>query len=174
MDYVVEKVWENNGLKCVVIATSLGHRCGYVGVPQSHPLYGVNYSDHCPALGQWLAKIMSSNEKTDTEISPLLKLRCLYTEDDEVRPDVVFDVHGGLTYSDGLGSYPTPSEDDDPQWWFGFDCNHCGDAPDVSLIHDLRIRQRIAEYADNRGVIRSLAFCENECNNLAKQLAEIV
>ena len=37
----VEKEWTTRaGLKAVVIATDMGHRCGYVGVPAEHPWFG--------------------------------------------------------------------------------------------------------------------------------------
>ena len=39
-----EKEWITKaGLKASVIATPMGHRCGYVGVPTEHPLYGKHY-----------------------------------------------------------------------------------------------------------------------------------
>lgn len=44
MGHKVEKIWEVNGLTCVVLATNMGHRCGYVGVPNTHPLYEKNYN----------------------------------------------------------------------------------------------------------------------------------
>jgi hypothetical protein len=39
-DYKVESEFEHKGLKCVVVAQKAGHRCGYVGVPKGHSLYG--------------------------------------------------------------------------------------------------------------------------------------
>lgn len=41
----VEKEFECLGLKCVVAFMKLGHRCGYVGVPVGHKLYGVDYNE---------------------------------------------------------------------------------------------------------------------------------
>ena len=43
--YVVEQEFEHAGYKCVVTFNVMGHRCGYVGIPKSHPLYGKEYSD---------------------------------------------------------------------------------------------------------------------------------
>ena len=41
-----EKEWTTRaGLKAVVIAHDMGHRCGYVGVPEGHPMYGKHYDD---------------------------------------------------------------------------------------------------------------------------------
>ena len=44
-DYVVESKFEYLGYTCVVIYTTMGHRCGYVGIPKSHSLYGKDYDD---------------------------------------------------------------------------------------------------------------------------------
>ena len=49
--YSVEKSWDYKGLTCTVFATSVGHRCGYVGVPKGHPLFGVDRSDETSVLG---------------------------------------------------------------------------------------------------------------------------
>lgn len=39
-NYCVESEFTYRGLKCVVVMQAWGHRCGYVGIPQKHPLYG--------------------------------------------------------------------------------------------------------------------------------------
>ena len=41
--FKVEKVEEYKGYKYVVIGTSMGHRCGYVGISTDNELYGVDY-----------------------------------------------------------------------------------------------------------------------------------
>jgi hypothetical protein len=42
--YKVEREWEHAGLRCaVVLAREAMHRCGYVRVPPSHPLFGKDY-----------------------------------------------------------------------------------------------------------------------------------
>jgi hypothetical protein len=33
------------GYRCLVVVNAMCVRCGYVGVPKSHPAYGVNYND---------------------------------------------------------------------------------------------------------------------------------
>lgn len=33
------------GFECVVLGMSMGHRCGYICVPKSHPWYGRDYND---------------------------------------------------------------------------------------------------------------------------------
>lgn len=94
----VEKKWERNGLECKVLThTILYHRCGYVEVPENHPMYGKDYGE---APWDWHDA-----------------------------------VNGGLTFSDSV----------DGKWMVGFDCGHCGDAPDISLIDDEGERARFAE-----------------------------
>ena len=42
----IEKEWTTQaGLKAQVIATPMGHRCGYVSVPAEHPMFGKHYDD---------------------------------------------------------------------------------------------------------------------------------
>lgn len=42
---LVEKRFTASGLRCHVIFSDMGHRCGYVTIPELHPLYGVGYDD---------------------------------------------------------------------------------------------------------------------------------
>ena len=46
--YIVESDFEYKGYRCVVIFGDMLYRCGYVGLPEDHPLYGrffTNYLD---------------------------------------------------------------------------------------------------------------------------------
>jgi hypothetical protein len=43
--FKVEKDFIVDGYRCVVIGGSMGHRCGYVGLPKEHSLYGKHYND---------------------------------------------------------------------------------------------------------------------------------
>jgi hypothetical protein len=42
--FIIEKNYELRGKKILVVFQASGHRCGYVGVPKGHPLYGVDYN----------------------------------------------------------------------------------------------------------------------------------
>lgn len=42
--YIVEADFIHNGLRCVVVMTNMGHRCGYVGVTKDHPLFSNSYT----------------------------------------------------------------------------------------------------------------------------------
>ena len=41
----IEHTFKHCGYKCEVLATEMGHRCGYVTVPKTHPAYGEDYDD---------------------------------------------------------------------------------------------------------------------------------
>lgn len=146
--FIVEKEWDHNSLKCVIINIYHGyhsscmpdtHRCGYVGVSRKHPLYGIEYSQKTKTLqsqSEWLKK--QTIGKRD-----ILSMMCW--EGETVSPEIFFDVHGGLTFSGGNGKYPVESD----LYFFGFDCAHAG---------------------DNEEGGRSLEYCISECESLADQL----
>lgn len=162
MSYILEKDWITAaGLRAVVvIALRNGrktHRCGYVGVEPDSPLFGAKYYEQLPSIQQETVDKCSLGKK-----SPILGLTACCSGDTEgaVRrsPDILFDVHGGLTYSDS-GNYPVSSN----LWWFGFDCSHSGDGeiqPNPSYGFLLS------------GEVRSLAYVEAECESLAAQIAD--
>lgn len=174
MNWKVESVFEHEGLKCVVVMTSMGHRCGYVGISTEHPLYGKHYSDK----SEYLFMKDIENEPIGKR-SPISLLSMAFPEmSDNARIDYYFDVHGGITYSSGQGEYPIESN----LWWFGFDCAHCDDGKDLDkafeygLIDQLRYDSllEIDRKFPTYGAVRSLEYCEDECRSLAKQLSKIV
>lgn len=166
MSYQVEKDWTTAaGFRAVVTMGSMGFRCGYVGVPEGHPLHGAEYDAPCSAL----PAPADDEEVGKRGIIPLL---CASADSSRLTsPDVVFDVHGGLTYSAGR-DYPVPS---DGLWWFGYDCGHAGDGRSEEYI-----AQRKAASPDSGDlwdnawdeVVRDLAYCEAECESLARQIVE--
>ena len=142
MSYIVETDFIHVGLRCVVILSSRGHRCGYVGISTDHPLYGVGYRQ----------KIKNIHE---------LNGKC---------PEDCFDVHGGITYSDGEKDYPV---ENNKLWWFGYDCGHAGDAPDPNFMSEERRKYYNPLFYEG-GVIRTLDYCIGECKKLAEQLSEFM
>ncbi len=72
-------------------------------------------------------------------------------------PSVIFNVHGGLTYS-GSGRLMN-----DDFWWFGFDCVHSGDA----RIDDIYDQNKFSGYG---AIVRTREYVEKECESLAQQL----
>jgi hypothetical protein len=155
MSYEIEKDWTTEaGFRAVVIMGDLGHRCGYVGIPAGHLLYGVGYSDKSPHL-----KLDPS--RSTEKMSPIQILCGAGKDMSELNsPEYVFEVHGGLTFAgNGRGKYPVESE----LWWFGYDCGHAGDAPAPG--------SKMAEYRSGwEEVHRTLEYCVEECESLAKQL----
>lgn len=87
-------------------------------------------------------------------------------------PEFVFDVHGSLTFSgDGRGQYPVPSD----LWWFGYDCGHAGDGKAPEYLQEMRERYPDSPimWTDD-GEFRSVEYCMDECESLARQIAEKV
>ena len=172
--YVVESDFEYRGYRCVTTFGDLGHRCGYVGLPEGHLLYGKNYGDRIPILLR------------DIQDDPIGKRGIMTTFfasmsdlDENIRLELYFDVHGSLTYSDGGGSYPVESV----LWWLGFDCGHYNDGKDLDKVMELwgddpRIQRRVEiekEYPIDEGCpIRELDYVQQECRNLVDQIIEYV
>jgi hypothetical protein len=159
MSYEVEKDWTTQaGLRAVVIMVDMGHRCGYVGITKEHPLHGVSYNERTPVL-----QPLSG----ETEIGKRGVMTAFIAAgrglENTNSPEMVFDVHGSLTFSGtGKGEYPVKSD----LWWFGYDCGHAGDAPAPG--------SRMAEYRSGwNEVHRTLEYCISECESLAKQLAGV-
>lgn len=149
-EVIVERVWTTApGFPALAVVTSMGHRCGYVGVPGDHPLYGVDYSQECECL-----TFPADEEVGNRGVIPLLV-------GNRTAPDVVFNVHGGLTFS---GRRDSIADVDSAYWFFGFDCAHAGDAPDPAYAP---LSER---YGWTGGVVRSLPYVEQECESLAEQL----
>lgn len=151
MSYVVERDWITKaGLRAVcTMNETMGHRCGYVAIPPSHPLYGKSYAEECDCLTE------GSKDVANGPIGKRghLPVFCASVTGKLNSPDIFFDVHGSLTYSGGSGEYPIVASD---LWWFGFDCGHHGDASKHSP-----------------GVARTQEYVVDECESLATQLVEV-
>lgn len=144
MDSENEKDWITKaGLRAVCLMVRGSHRCGYVGLPPGHPLYGVEYDDDNELLGR-------QRQKLDCEPAGKRGVVTLFCWDGKkVSPEIFFDVHGSLTYSSSGEDYPAEG----PEWWLGFDCAHCGDST-----------------AFSGGESRSLEYVVAECERLAEQI----
>ena len=163
----VPKVWTSEvGLPCIIVRHStLGHLCGYVGVLRGHPWYEKNYND-CVLSD---AKPRGERENDAAPLSGtsltlkrmpgyhrIIKTLCCVEEWCDHKLEAQISVHGGITYS-GWGFDPMPRAG---EWWFGFDCAHVGD-----LVPGL---SRLAG-----SVFRDEAYVTDECESMARQLAEI-
>lgn len=166
MSYTVEKDWITAaGLRAVVTMGSMGHHCGYVGVPKGHPLHGVKYNKSTAVLAA------PSDDEPVGKRGPMTLLMIAAESERMQSPEMVFDVHGSLTYS-GDGDYPAPS---DGLWWFGYDCGHYGDARSPEYCEQRRQKypnEPILWDDPHDGVFRDLAYCVHECESLARQIVE--
>lgn len=156
----VEKVWVTEaGFKAVVLMCRSHHRCGYVGVDKNHPLFGQDYSTNLQCLVE-----ISDGEPVGYR-SPLVVL--LHAGKSEHKSmDIVFDVHGGVTFSDYLeikGNRFDPHLDPigEEKWYIGFDCAHAGDAP---------VNVEPYDYVSPGDVVRSLDYVVEHCERLANQI----
>ena len=149
--------FEAEGLKCAIRKGPMGHLCGYVAVPESHPWHGKSYSDSVKVPHEII------DRPVDIDKVGAINLLCAVGNSDAMEEgwiDLVLaiDVHGGLTYS----SDHEPLGKPDGLWWFGFDCAHAGDS-----VPSYPTEDRGDVYRDEDYVIA-------ECKSLAKQLSEIL
>lgn len=86
-------------------------------------------------------------------------------------------VHGGLTYAEK--GPPRHVPDFGYQWWIGFDCGHCWDAPDRELIRPELLSQweflfletgiNTFDLLSSGGTIKDLDYVIAECVGLCEQ-----
>lgn len=118
----IERTWQAHGLDCAVLRMDMGHRCGYVRVPDGHPYHGLDYSDPAPNGA-------AEYEERTTDDAGFAGMIALLGGQEGVdrwasRVEAHIAVHGGLTYA-GKQPGELPAG-----WWFGFDCAHADDSPD--------------------------------------------
>jgi hypothetical protein len=117
---MILKDWiTKSGLRALVIKNChVGHNCGYVGIPENHPLYGKDYSQHCDVLIPLRNKI--KNESIGKR--GIIPIFCWDGESASIQ--IIFNVHGGVTFS---GTHKLVKS---KLWWIGYDCGHSGDTPE--------------------------------------------
>lgn len=143
----IEKEWiTSSGLKALVIMQSTGHRCGYVAVPESSILSGKHYSEQLNCISQEQA-----NGASTVNMGPMTLITAMSKSEGEhlVRRslDLVIDVHQSLTFSNYILGQSTSD------WWFGFDCGHWNDDPNIGG--------------------QTLEYCIQQCESMATQLVEL-
>lgn len=162
--------WIAHGLDCLIVRNQSGALCGYAGVPEKHPLFGVGYSEESPALAKALEARMNS-PVDEKQLGLGVMLGLMLGEGEKQTPEMAFSVHGGLTFAAKCRPSDDPAhgichtgEDvaNKVVWWFGFDCAHAGD---VSPAYE-----RHFGYSE---VYRDFDYVKQQTENLAKQLSEI-
>lgn len=165
---------EATGYDTLIVRNHGGALCGYVGIPETHPLFGVGYSQESEALRTALSRRME--QPIGETPSFTLLLSCALGGDIGPTPDVALQVHGGITFAD------TCRESDDPShgichiptngrpgkvWWYGFDCSQSGDlSPQYAGAFGGSFRSASDQYRDR-------VYVEREIASLASQLAAV-
>lgn len=146
----------HRGLECVVRRhPTLGHLCGYVGVPEGHPLYKVGYLSRVEGLAEFCA----SRKEPIGECPPFgAMISAMCGDDPADSPEGAFAVHGGITYS----SFGIANTDLD-LWFFGFDCAHAGD-------YSPGINRNFGDSGDD--TYRDHKYVDTETRRLADQIAD--
>lgn len=121
-----EENWTSEtGLDCHIYPCNFGngryHLCGYVRIPEGHPLHGVDYS--CP-VPQSLIEARERVLQEPVGKRGIIDVFCMGSGA-EMRSGVLFNVHGGITFSGQFRAIK-----DAPGFWYGFDCGHHGDNND--------------------------------------------
>ena len=158
-NYTVEKDWFYKDLRCVVIMGHMGFRCGYVGIDKTHPLYGIKYNAEIE-ITENKKKALLKGEVGKRGVISLFS----YSLHEKITPEILFDVHGGITFSGEDKIYPVESD----LWWIGFDCGHVEDGKDLSVVSGQL--KKIELKWPTGGILRSLEYCTEECESLADQL----
>lgn len=188
---------ETTGLVCLIVRGPLGALCGYVGVPEKHPAYGLSYDGtpdeqhqayHSAFRDRLRKPLNQPGEAGHEAVRTVL-------EDMPERPWPTavgerlsgVDVHGGLTFAGGchenadpaVGICHVPDPDEpDSVWWFGFDCIHAGDlAPKMELDRkaiEASMPPTLKKWREeNPDQYRTVPYVQAEVAGLAKQLAAI-
>ena len=167
--YIIEEIKTIGDYKYVVIFGEIGHRCGYVAIKPSHPLFGFDYDADIKSP-ELLQEIKSSTIGKKS----IIDVMCWDGESTKLA--ILIDVHGGLTYSalGHLTSYPTIQFD--KVWWLGFDCGHYGDAKDLSAMQKhfpsyynlMQEHNLLTSFFDN--TVKPKQYVINECLSMIQQL----
>lgn len=155
--------FEHAGFPCMILRVAhSGHLCGYVGVPAGHPLFGVSYNQESALLKEALEARKNRPIGAQPGMGILI---ALLGGKLEARPEVVFDCHGGLTYSgecSGRICHVPKDGGPDKVWWFGFDCAHCDDMCPAR-----------ENFFGDRQVYRNVEYVRRETERLAEQIAAL-
>lgn len=182
---------EATGLDCLIVRNGMGTLCGYVGVDEDHPFFGVGYSQCMQGCEEkpYTAPGDGSLDGYPGASEAMAGLAALmgdrtYTDCWDHSPEAAVSVHGGLTYSGFCQERDNPGEgichvpaDGRPAkvWWLGFDCGHYRDLTPQLLALSM---QRNFEYPftdprEQGNVYRDLEYVKAEVTSLAAQLKEI-
>lgn len=158
---------EATGLPCRIIrAPVTGALCGYVGVRDGHPWYGLPYNAKVVTPKDY--GLRTFGDRANVIAHFIHALRDEPHTEDTITIDMALEVHGGCTWAEFM--------EENDLWWFGFDCAHAGDVcPAMNALFrylnrehpELKIPMR--ERRDWE-TYRTLDYVRVECAGLARQL----
>jgi len=147
----VEGGGQYKGYEYLIVLNTLGHRCGYVAIPDEHPYSKTPLEDREFNGREW--KHYDYNT---------LEIEC----------------HGGLTFmspTHGLKDLlPIACND----MWIGFDCGHSWDKSDIEATREYYGEEHVKKHQtffdatsfDPTEHIKSYAYAESECKSIIEQL----
>lgn len=169
------------GLPCLIVRGPSGALCGYVGVPESHPMYnveydnvhnaypdlsvhgGLTYSDFCdsgPTPESW--------EKLRQRARDCLAESLQYPKGDSAnflkdRAKELADYDAYVVWCEAAHiCHKVEDGEDDHVWWLGFDCAHAGD----------RSPKYARSYSREDETYRDWSYVKLQVESLAQQLAK--
>lgn len=149
----------HSGYECIMLREpGEGYLGGYVGIPESHPLYGFDHRAIPPVLGIAVHGGLSYSKICKDGPSPAQR----YVSVESRRICHTRDVRYLETRHAGDYRVEQPNA-----WWFGFECNHLYDQ-----IPDQRSRSGFMA-AETEAIYRDDAYVVREIMNLASQLKAI-
>jgi hypothetical protein len=176
----IEKLWTYRGIYCLAIAVPVGHRCGYIRIPEDHEWIGILDTE---ALERMEGYANSEKDYMAQWYADPEKRRRLARQ--EAWADKIT-VHGGITF----GKEETPASWEESTeggdgipggYWIGFDCAHAWDARDPAIqtmfgspneaMSDLfKLMERLAVLNVPDATIRTLDYVIGECQSMVDQL----
>jgi hypothetical protein len=173
---MIEKDWKTKaGLRAICVLRN-GYRCGYVGVPEGHFLHGMNYRDRIENPSERIKTLLANTSTSKRNRVSLFLAASDPTTLTHPSLDIIFNVHGSLTFAEG--SIPIDGKEiGDSEWWFGFDCNHASDRSErereenfdfIGLLFDA-FEYVLGESCENPEK-KTQEYVEKECESLAAQI----
>lgn len=152
---------EETGLECIMLRdTHGGHLCGYVGVPQGHPLWGWDHEAVPATVGIEVHGGLTYSQICAEGPRPVRRLVAEARRICHVPPSAVryMPLQHATDHRPG----------DAHAWWFGFSCDHVYDVVPSDRQDRARFlgAETAAEYRDDAYVVREIL-------NLARQLRAI-
>lgn len=179
-----KRQWQDDatGLSCLIVRGPAGAWCGYVGVPETHPYFGADYSsdvdmdvhggltfagkcaDHGRvAFEKWRARRprLEQEARIYPDGDAAESLRCWQGIE-------TYEAWAERCQASSICHLPAPGESDNV-WWFGFDCAHCWDLSPKMNKYGLR-----PPILREEEVYRDIGYVTQQCVELARQLAAAV